>query len=304
MNLKFVLRGLVVALPAAVIALLIGLTAIVSRTPFWQPPAPTPPPPTILLPRGTLPAGPVSFEEWALYRGEEYVLVGSGFLLGLDDGLVVGVTAAHSVAIGDARRPLERIGLRLAGDDRFMFECDTLHGRPGRPFTDENDLQVDYVLLHLPAPADPLFVLKADPRGLPQPGERIALFSGLGDGQGGLRVLEGTVQSADEAAAWALMDKWFDPGRMSGSPVLSQYTGLVVGMAVACSIHRNYLLIGFHPVGSIVRLARSADGLYRIGEYRGEDVRVCPKFVGPWRGPLFITTARDKAFRRSSLESG
>ncbi|MCX7682086.1 MAG: hypothetical protein N2508_09020 [Anaerolineae bacterium] len=270
MNLKFVLRGFLVALSAAIIFLLIGLTIIISRTPFWQPPAPTPPPPTILLPTGTLPARPVSFEEWVLYRGEEYVLAGSGFLLGLDDGRVVGVTAAHSVAIGDARRPPQKIALRLAGHDRFIAECDTFHGHPGRPFTDENDLRVDYLLLHLPVLVDPLLVLKADPRGLPQPGERIALFSGLGDGRGGLRVLEGTVQSSNESAGWALMDEWFYPGMMSGSPILSQHTGLVVGMAVACSLHRDYLLIGFHPIGSIVRQAESADGLYRIEEYRRE----------------------------------
>lgn len=268
LNLKFVLRGFLLALSATVIALLIGITIIVSRTPYWQPPAPTPPPPTILLPRGTLPAGPVSFEELALYRGADYVLVGSGFLLKLDDSRVVGVTAAHSVAIGNAERPLEKIALRLAGQDRFIAECDTLHGHPGRPFTDEHELRVDYVLLHLHAPVDPLLVLEADPRGVPQPGERIALFSGLGDGRGGRRVLEGTVQSADEAAAWALMDEWFNPAMMSGSPILSQYTGLVVGMAVACSLHRNYLLIGFHPIGSIVKLAESADGLYLISEYR------------------------------------
>jgi hypothetical protein len=48
-------------------------------------------------------------------------------------------------------------------------------------------------------------------------------------------VLDGTVQSVDDRAVWVLMDDWFDPGHMSGSPFVSQHTGQVVGMAVAAS---------------------------------------------------------------------
>jgi len=269
-NLKFVVRGFLLALVAAFTATLAGLTLIIPRTPFCRPPAPTPPPPTITLPRGTLPTWQVGLEEWARYRGQEYTLAGSGFLLGLGDEQAIGVTTAHSVSIGDIGHPLERIALRLVGQEQFVVECDTLYGRPGRPFTDENELWVDYVLLNIATPVDPKLVLEADPRGLPQPGERVALFSGLGDRKGGLQVMEGTVQSADEAAIWVLMDRMFDPGMMSGSPLLSQHTGKVAGMAVACSLHYKYLLIGAHPIGSLVRLAEAADGLYRLEEYRRE----------------------------------
>ena len=150
---------------------------------------------------------------------------------------VVGVTTAHSVSIGDAGRPVERIALSVAGQagHAHAAEFDTLRGAPGQPFAD--DLSVDYVLLHVREPVDPALVLAADPRGGPQPGERVALFSGLVDGQGGRRVLGGTVQSAGQTAAWVLLDEeTFNPALMSGSPFVSQHAGKVVGMAVVSSV--------------------------------------------------------------------
>jgi hypothetical protein len=54
------------------------------------------------------------------------------------------------------------------------------------------------------------------------------------------------------------MDEWFNPGQMSGSPFVSRHTGQVVGMAVAASPRWSRLLLGMHPIGSLVHLAQSA----------------------------------------------
>ena len=67
---------------------------------------------------------------------------------------------------------------------------------------------------------------------------------------------------------WVLMDETFDPGMMSGSPLLSQHTGQVVGMAIAASPRGNRLTIGFHPIGSIVRLAEGAATFPALAGYR------------------------------------
>jgi len=180
-----------------------------------------------------------------------------GFFILLDDGQVVGVTTAHSVPLGDPARPLERISLRVAGQPDFVAEFDTLWGHPGRPFTGM-DMVVDYVLMKADRPVDAGLILTPDPRGAPQPGERVVLFSGLGDGHGGRRALAGTVQSVSDTAVWVVMDRWFNPGGMSGSPVVSQHTGQVVGMAIAANPRRYRLALGLHPIGSIVRQAESA----------------------------------------------
>jgi hypothetical protein len=177
------------------------------------------------------------------------------------------VTTAHSVPLGNPDRPVERIALRIADRPDFVAEFDTLCGQPGQPRTG-GDMTVDYVLLHGGPAGDPDLVLTPDPRGAPQPGERVALCSGQGDGGGGPHVLEGTVQSVSDTAVWVLMDELFNPGLMSGSPVLSGHTGQVVGMAIATSPRRGQLLIGLHPIGSIVRLAGSATEYPRMAEFQ------------------------------------
>ena len=263
MNTRFVVRGFVFALPVALIALAVGLVLIVAQTPVGRPPDPTPPPPTILAPRGELPDGPVGLQEWARYRDGSYVLTGSGFLVRLSDGEIVGVTTAHSVSLGNPDRPLERIGLRVADQRDFVAEFDTLRGQPGQPFTG-GDMTVDYVLMQTGQSIDPIFVLTPDPRGAPQPGERVSLFSGLDGG----RVLAGTVQSVSDEAVWVLMDETFKPGLMSGSPFVSQHTGQVVGMAIAVTPRRTRLLMGVHPIGSLVRLAESATEFIEMDEHQ------------------------------------
>lgn len=212
-----------------------------------------------------MPVDSVGLEEWAQYQDQSFRRVGSGFFFSLANGEVVGATTSHSVSIGDASRPLERIALGIAGHGGFVAEFDTMRGQPGHRLIPEN-LTADCLLLYVDLPIESSLVLAPDPRGAPQPGERVSLYSGLGDGRGGRRVLEGTVQSVDEKAVWILMDEWFNPGSMSGSPFVSQHTGQVVGMVVAGSPRLGRLLIGAHPIGSLVNLAESASEFPKLRE--------------------------------------
>jgi len=249
MNVRFVIRGLLLALPIISLGLVIW---IFLQTPYSRLPDATPPPPTILAPRGQMPTGTVGLEEWAQYHNEDYALVGSGYLLLLESGEIVGVTTAHSVDIGNPDHPLERIALRVPGRASFVGEFDTLRGRPGHRLT-IHDMTVDYALLLVQQSIDAGLLLTPDVRGAPQPGERVSLYSGVGE-----TTLQGTIQSSSDKVVWVLMDERFDPSLMSGSPLVSQHTGQVVGMAVAASPRLNRLYLGIHPIGSIVEKARSA----------------------------------------------
>jgi hypothetical protein len=266
LNIKFVVRGLLLALPMAVIASLAFILVIMPAR-IGGPLDPTPPPPTILAPRGTLPTGPVGLQGWVRYGGQADRQVVHGFLIRLSDGEIVGVTPAHGFSFDNPDHPLEQIALGVAGRTDFMAEFDTLRGQPGQPRTG-GDMTVDYVLLQADQPIDPNFVLTPDPRGAPQPGERVSLFSCSGDGRGSQRVLEGTVQSVSDTAVWVLMDELFNPDGMSGSPFVSQHTGQVVGMAIAVTPRGHRLLLGVHPIGSIVQLAESATEFPKISDYR------------------------------------
>jgi hypothetical protein len=195
--------------------------------------------------------------------------VGSGFFLLVDGGEVVGVTTAHSVSLGNPNHPLERIALGIAGHPEQRWEFATLQGQPGKS-VGPYDLSADYLLLEVDQAIPEDLLVVADPRGAPQPGERVTLYSGLGDGRGGLCVHEGTVQSVEDKAFWVLMDRWFSPGQMSGSPIVSQHTGQAVGMVVAGSPRLGRILLGAHPIGSLVSLATSATDFPVLSEIRAE----------------------------------
>lgn len=268
-NIQFVMRGTILGLVVATITAIMGLIVIISRTPVGKRPDPTPLPPTILAPRGELPTTAVGLQEWVRYKGKADALAGSGFLLRLNEHEIIGVTTAHSVAFDWSDHPVDRIALRIAGQADFVAEFEQLWGLPGRSRVVENiqAMSVDYVLLRSTQPIDPDLVLVPDPRGGPQPGERVSLFSGQGDRREGRRVLEGTVQSVGDTAIWVLMDDRFNPALMSGSPFVSQYTGRVVGMVVAATPRRSRLLLGAHPIGSIVRLAETATEFPLLRDY-------------------------------------
>ncbi|MGD2253863.1 MAG: hypothetical protein PVF70_13190, partial [Anaerolineales bacterium] len=261
-----VLRSL--ALSAAGLGILLGALAfaswrLVPRAPSGTPP----PPPTIQSARGALPGAPVGLQAWARYQGGDPKLVGCGFLFHAPDRTVVGATAAHNLSLGNLNVPLETIEFRMAGHNGTVLAFDTLHGPPGRPRLLGMDLTTDYVLLHADQDPHPNLVLDPDPRGGPQPGERVALYSGLGAVDGGVRVLEGSVISSDARGAWILMDDVFEPGMMSGSPVLSQHTGKLVGMALTAVRRQDGLLIGIHPVASLLQKADAALTFPLLADY-------------------------------------
>jgi hypothetical protein len=262
MSTRFIVRGTLLALGVVVAATVAAISLVNSaRFPALEP---TPPLPVIHAPRGELPVGPMGLVEYIHYADAEYNRVGCGFILRLDATHLIGVTTAHSMSFS-AAASLQRIALGVADRPDFVAEFDRFHGLPGEARSGE-DMTVDYVLLRAESagPIDPALILKPDPRGLPQPGERVILYSGLHGGQ----TYRGTVQTASPQAVWVVMDDALDPGGLSGSPFVSQHTGRVVGMVIATTRRGGHVLLGAHPIGSLVRLAETATKFPLISEYR------------------------------------
>jgi hypothetical protein len=260
MNWRFVMRG-------GLLAISVVLLAIIAVFMFTEPgrrllPPSVPPVPVIHAPRGTLPTGQVGLVEQALYAGGDYHPVGRGFIFQLPNNRLVGVTTAHSVSFGS----LLSIALARHESTDRVFEADTLQGEPGVPRSGE-DMTVDYVLLKIPSShsIDPALILQPDQRDLPQPGERVSLFTVQADQP---RVFDGAVLSAEPQAVWVVMDEVFEPSGLSGSPFISQYTGKVIGMAIATTRRGDKVLLGVHPIASLVAKAQRAQVFSKIENYR------------------------------------
>jgi hypothetical protein len=267
-NWKFVLRSVILFLVVLVLAVG-GLALFLPRLTHIGPPlGPTPPPPVINAPQGEMPAELGGLTEWTQYGGSVYSISGSGFLMQLPKGAMVGVTTAHSMPmLGLPGHTLERVAFSLPDHTDFVVELDTLYGRPGIPRI-WADLSVDYVLLKVNQTIDPSLALTPDSRGAPQPGERVTIYGGLGEWNGGRRIFTGTVQTVDATSVWVFMDESFEPGLLSGSPLISQHTGQVVGVAIAAGHRGDQLMIGFHPIGHIVQMAEAAEEFPPIAGYR------------------------------------
>lgn len=279
LNMRFIVRGFFVGLAPLILCAVMAaalpeatLRSLLFSVFPLPPPDATPLPPEIVVPQDALPSGPAGLQEWRVNRGESRRLAGSGFFLRLPDGAVIGVTTAHSLSdLGLPSSRLEGIDFLLSGASNSLMTFDSLYGEPGEPRTGAN-LSADFVFLVVEdtAALDPALILAPDPRPLPQPGERVLLYSGLGNGAGGVDARSGTVQSAAPEAVWVLMDEQFEAGLMSGSPLISRHTGRVVGMAVAVSPRRGRILIGFHPIGSLLEHAAEANGEIPIAEFLRE----------------------------------
>jgi len=242
-HVKFVVRTTLITLAG----LALGCAAAFLLAPKILLP-PLPPPPTIDAPRGELPSGVVAFEERVRTDAGDYA-VGAGFLLELPNRDVIGVTTAHSVG-KDNFPPLAFVDVE-SGEIVVTFR--ELYAPLGSPITDRDTLTGDYILMKPAAPPDPAIVLQPDPRGAPQPGERVLLYNG----RVRRNVISGTVESIESGGVWVRMDYFFVPGGMSGSPVISEHTGKVVGMIVAASPRIGAIIIGLNPISVIVDKATS-----------------------------------------------
>ena len=265
MNGRFVLRGTLLA----IVVVLLALTAVLLLTVPGRQLRPSLPPvipaaPTLTAPRGALPTASVGLVERTRYGTGDYHPVGRGFLLRLPGGQIVGVTTAHSLSF-NSQPPLRSIALAQGEWSRPVIEFDVLRGEPGTARTGE-DMTIDYALLEAPIDRliDPALILDPDPRGLPEAGERVALYSFVDDQP---RVFQGVVLSVDPGAVWVVMDEAFDPSGLSGSPFLSQHTGKVIGMAIATTKRGGKVLLGLHPIGSLVEKAKAALTFPKIADY-------------------------------------
>ena len=269
---KAVLWGFVIRGTLALLILLLAAgwlsLVLLQRLPQGPTLGPTPPPLTILAPTGIPPDPPVGLLEWAQIEGDEYRPLASGFLFSTPSGRVVAATTAHSVAIGNPEHLVERIAFGVAGQSGFIVEATRLHGSPGKPLFLFGDLTTDFVLLRVDSDVDLAYVLSPDPRGSAERGEAILLYSGQGNDAGGKRILRGIVFELRKTGVWVMMDESFDPNGMSGSPMISETTGRLVGMAIASSLSGGRLFIGMHPIASLVEKAEQASDFPLLVDFR------------------------------------
>ncbi len=209
---------------------------------------PVPPEPQIDAPVGDPPGG------YLALSGEfDGISFSCGFLLQLEDGQRVGISTAHAVPA----LPPGTTAVFLDPEGGLVAHLNSQIGR-GRTFRQDH-FTTDYALWSVASNTPAERLLKPDPRGQAQPGERILLYGRSSDGSSDSKSWPGVVMKVTNDATWLLMDDFFSPYGFSGCPVVSQHTGRVIGMAVAGS-RKAPTRMGLHPIGSLVEKAKAALG--------------------------------------------
>lgn len=209
-------------------------------------PGPTPALPFITAPQGSVPGGVLAYT--GVYEGGTFACA---FLMQLEDGRRVGVSSAHATPALDVDIPAQ-----LDAPEGALVV--NLKGQVARGSAFVHaDFSQDFVLWAVESAPGTATFLRPDPRGGGEPGEQVYVFGRSSDDEGGSIRWPGVVMSVSEKAIWIQLEDSFAPYGYSGCPVVSQHTGRLIGMAVAGE-DRHLVVMGLHPVGSLVEKASAA----------------------------------------------
>lgn len=238
-----------------------GTTASDSNdTPTPEPAKPAPPKiakpkkkqiPPASPPKPALPGGRIVFQpEWT-YANKEPQYQGTGFFVKNKAGKIIAVTSAHFIDFDGP--PLEKAVWLYAEDGTNIATMTQAWGKPGHAGTMQPpDLRSDHFLLKGPDKLKPgVAVLEIDERGYPRVGERIWFPCKTSGFANGFTVIEGAVAKSSDKAVYVRLDRQAELESCSGSPIISQSTGKVIGtLTGGGAVGGAYTLI-LAPCGAI-----------------------------------------------------
>jgi len=182
------------------------------------------------------PAGKLIYQPMLTWDTGEPTFQGTGFLVKTPDGEVVGVTSAHFVDF-DAKA-LIKVDYMSVTNGRSVAAFDKLLGAVGKGFEagpgeELGDAGADFLLFTADNVPTGLRPLELDTRDRLEKREPVWLVNKDAMQPPGYELLEGYLHSADRDCVYAVFEPAFELRSQSGSPVISQRTGKVVGVLAA-----------------------------------------------------------------------
>src|SRR5579862_3811572 len=163
----------------------------------------------------------------------EIRLQGTAFFVRAPDGTTAAITASHY--LDQQGPPLVRVSFLpvFGSTPTALAESSESWGLPGnnglRPPKDRTDLRTDLFILPTTVDDQLVQVLELDHRPDPSIRERVWLPDKQPSEPGGFRLVEGTVIEIDPGYICVQLDSRIKPQSQSGSPVISQFNGKVIG---------------------------------------------------------------------------
>jgi hypothetical protein len=179
------------------------------------------------------PTGPLVYQPMLTWQKGEPTYQGTGFLARTPSGEVVGVTSAHFIEFSASNRLVKAEWLSMQ-DFQAEASFDHLIGPVGRsiayaPRTDFYDASEDYLIFSGQDVPSTLVALELDTRKQLENSEPVWLPNKQ-SGEVGYDLVAGYVVYADRDCIYAVFSPAFELQSQSGSPVISQRTGKVIGL--------------------------------------------------------------------------
>ncbi len=206
------------------------------------------------MPAAKPPNTRILFQPMFIWDGKKPTRQGTGFLAKGAKDRIAAVTSAHFLSFTGP--PLKEVRWLDVTTREPLATFSTSWGQPGNRGTPV-DLRPDYFICPVTTPVPPEQVLELDDRPLPGVGERVWFpdKDSKSATELGFEVVEGVVNEAEETHIHLKLDRPIRLQSQSGSPVISQATGKVIG-----TFARG------HPAGTDLFLTPASSILRALGD--------------------------------------
>jgi hypothetical protein len=194
----------------------------------------------------------ILFQPMFIWRTGGPTHQGTGFFTKAPDGRVAAVTSAHFLDMhGPALLEARWLDIRTK-TPVATFELSW--GQPGNGGTDTStlDLRRDYLLMPVQEQLPDEQILELDPRTKPEGKERIWFPNKDKAAPLGYRVVIGTVVVADMKYITVILDQQITLVSQSGSPIISQATGRVIGTLSRGGRERGKTVLLLTPASALL----------------------------------------------------
>jgi hypothetical protein len=180
--------------------------------------------------KGAVPAptGVLVYQPMFKWAKGDPTFQGTGFLVKTSSGKIVGVTSAHFVEF-EGPAMTEATWLNVV-DEKPAITFTHCYCRP-ETYDDSNpfDKKTDYLVFSNEKPDGKIQTLELDRRGRADKNERVWLPNKDASAPNGYTLIAGTVTMPRASSSMITFDDTFELQSQSGSPIISQKTGKVIG---------------------------------------------------------------------------
>lgn len=201
---------------------------------------------------------------------------GTGFFSKTSTNQIVAITCAHLIDVtGPELVKAEWLDLATDKSVATMTRC---WGNPGSEGTDEPlDIRFDYLIMPTTEPVDPGLLLELDNRAKPNFGERVWFPNKGAATKTGFEMIEGTIVEVEAGYVMVLLDKKVKTESQSGTPIISQDTGKVVGLFAKSGEADGKTAVGLTPIPELLKAFNKDQATPFLKEVTGKKRPPAPK---------------------------